>query len=323
MLSLKQIHEFSIIGPLKTGSFGTVYAAKDKSSRFYAIKILDPAKPRKKRSFFFFQMPKPLKEGEILAKLQKIQGIPRLFYYGENPDINRDIIVTELLGEDLGSRFLKKKRFSMEYIAKVAENLIDILSAIHKKGVIHCDIKPDNILSAFSEADQLYLVDFGLSKRSALKTRKSYTKKFVGNLTFSAYECHFFRTPQKKHDFQALGYVLLYFLRGSLPWEEIDSESLEEKVHKIGVRKRNFVENELGTVPFSLRSFFEYVVKLRDSEKIDAVYLKKLMNSLRNEEDQGGSTGVSKKSCNLSTANCREEEEGFFLKNFMIRNEFY
>lgn len=310
MLSLKQIQQdFSIIGPLKSGSFGSVYAAKDRNQRLFAIKVLEASKKPKKRAFLFFlAQKKPLKEGRILAKLQKIPGIPQLYFYGENPEISSDMIVTELLGEDLHTRFLKKRKsFSLEFIAEIGEKIIETLDKIHKKNVIHCDIKPENILCGLFKETQLYLIDFGLSKQQHLfrKKSKKLSKKFVGNLIFAAFDCHFFKNPQKKHDFEALAYVLLYFLKGSLPWEIIECEDLQEKIHKIGVRKQNFVRTELETVPVSLRKFFEYVTEIKDCEKIDAGYLKKLMASLKEEGRSASITSVSKKSCNLST------EEGF------------
>lgn len=313
MFSIKRIQEeFSLIGLIKAGSFGSVYAAKDKKGQIYAVKILHEQIPKSKRHFLFFQKNKSFKEGKIFSMLQKIPGIPKLYYFGENPSTNSYMLVTELLGDDLRLEFMKKKMFSSEFIAKIGVQLIDILMAIHNKNVVHCDIKPDNILLSHHQTDQFYLVDFGLASFIKKSQEKNFCN-FIGNIIYAACDSHFFEYPQKKHDLESLGYVLLFFILGFLPWQEIKIDDFNEKIHQVGVRKQKFLQHELDSIPPSLANFFKYLQKLQHSDKIDYVYLKKLMSSLKNEVNDptmksfcfSNTTPASKNDCEISVDDSR------------------
>lgn len=283
MLSWKQIRDdLYIIGSLKSGSFGSVHAAHDKAGRTYSVKFLEEQSTKIKHHFLFFKSPKPCKEGKILAKLQKIPGIPKLYYYGKNPVSNSYMIITELLGSDLKLEFIKRKAFSSDYIAKIGVKLIEILEAIHKKNIIHRDIKPENILLSQDKADEFYLVDFGLSKTITTR-KKNKIQKFIGSTSFAASACHFGQNFEKKNDLESLGYVLLYIIQGFLPWQDIEDENFDEKIKKIGERKQKFLEKELDSIPQSMASFFQYLQPLKSSHKIDYNYLKELMIKLNKD----------------------------------------
>ena len=147
MVSLKEFqNEFSLIELIKSGSFGSVYEARDKKGQHYAVKILTKPVVKAKKHFLFLRSTKPMKEGKILSKLQGIVGIPKLYFYGENPYINSHMLITELLGDDLRTKFKSEKAFSPEFIARIGLKMINILESVHEKNIIHCDIKPDNIL---------------------------------------------------------------------------------------------------------------------------------------------------------------------------------
>lgn len=293
MMSFKKIRdELMFVGPLKSGSFGSVHAARDKKGQNYAVKVLDEPISKTKQRFLFFKAPKPCKEGKILFKLQKIPGIPKLYFYGENPASHSYMIVTELLGSDLKLEFIKRKSFSSDYIAKIGLKLIEILEAIHNKNIVHHDIKPENILLSLNNEEEFFLVDFGLSKVFKAKQKKNI-EKFIGNITFAASDCHFYQTSEKKHDLESLGYVLLYFIQGFLPWSDIQSEDFDVKVIKIGKRKRKFLKQELNSIPSSMSSYFQYLLHLKSSNKIDYDYLKELVIKLRNDLNDPKENNVS------------------------------
>lgn len=312
--------EFSLIGRIKAGSFGSVYAVKDKRGHIFAIKILNEQIPKPKRHLIFFQKIKPCKEGKILSMLQKIPGIPRLYYYGENPSTNSYMIVTELLGDDLKLEFMKKKVFSSDFIVKIGVQLIDILMAIHSKNIVHCDIKPDNILLSHNQEQQFYLVDFGLATFTTKAKQKNFSN-FIGNIAYAASECHFFEHPQKKHDLESLGYVLLNFIQGFLPWQDVKNEDFDERIQEVGVRKQKFLQHELESLPPSLAYYFKYLQKLHHYDKIDYVYLKKLILGLKNELNDpsiksislSNTTPASKNDCEVSVGDSRAGKIFLFI----------
>ena len=309
MLSLSQIQHFSLIDLIKSGSYSTVYKAKDHKSVQYAIKLLPIAlkKPKPKGFLSIFKRNKPLlKEGKILALLQGIRGIPRLFFYGENPDIKANMIVTELLGKDLGDLSHEKMGFTTEFISTIGCRLIEILEEVHGRGVIHRDLKPENILMSVESKNDVILTDFGLSKLEKKKKNKmkAIRRQFVGNLKFASMNAHFGDKISQKDDLESLGYVLLNFWQGNLPWERIQSKDLNEKIQRIGLRKKEFSKNELTALPKGFKEYFSYLMELKKEEKIDYKLLKTLILSLncptkKEEEDRNGEKKYIKKKMRL------------------------
>lgn len=291
MLSLSQIQLFSIVDLIKAGSYSSVYKAEDDKGQLYAIKLMpiESKKPKPKTFFSIFKKNHAsIKEGKILSHLQGISGVPRLFFSGENPDINANMIVTELLGKDLGVLFTQKQMFSLEFISRIGCRLISILEEIHKRGVVHRDIKPDNILMGLGKNEEVFLADFGLSKLEKKKNVKKVSKpQFVGNLKYASVSTHFGEKITKKDDLESLGYVLMNFVRSNLPWDRFKDSDLNEKIERIGMRKQEFLRNELGTLPTALEEYFKYLMELKKDDKINYQRLKEYvlrLTLLKNDE---------------------------------------
>ena len=284
MFSLQQVQDFSIIDLIKAGSYSSVYTSQDKKGHSYAIKILENEPEKPKKTLSIFRSSKPFKEGKILALLQKIQGIPKLYFYGKNPDINANMIVTELLGKDLGVLYAEKKEFSLDFICMLAMKLLHILEEIHKKNVIHRDLKPDNILLHRENPDEFYLTDFGLSKIDKKKKAKKYKKpQFVGNMKYASINSHFGCKITKKDDLESLGYVISNFILGYLPWEKINCDDLNEKIERIGKRKQHFLGNDLSYLPKRMAQYFEYLQNVKPLDPIDYGFLKGLFVGILND----------------------------------------
>ncbi len=307
MLSLQNIQNFSIIDLIKAGSYSSVYKAEGKNGDLFAIKILEAEAKKPKKSLSIFRSTKPFKEGKILHLLQKISGIPKLFFYGKNPDINSNMIVTELLGKDLGVLFFEMGRFPKEFICFLSVQLLNILEEIHRKNVIHRDLKPDNIL--MKGDSEVFLTDFGLSKIEKKKGSKKIKRpQFVGNLKFASINSHNGKKISKKDDLESFGYVITNFLLGFLPWEKINSSDLNEKIEKIGKRKEDFLENELEGLPRRISQYFTYVKGLKNGQTVDYGYLKSLFELFAKEDDimENGKKFIEK----LTTEKSTEKSDG-------------
>lgn len=156
---------------------------------------------------------------------------------------------------------------------------------IHKKNYIHRDLKPENFMIGLREyKDILYLIDFGLSKRykdsktgehiKFINIRKlNGTAKFASVNSLQGYE------NSRRDDLEGLCYVLVYFLKGYLPWNKIKNKNKLERYKLIlDMKKRLTPENLVGDKNnIEFIEFIKYCKKLDFEETPDYNYLRGLM----------------------------------------------
>ena len=106
---------------------------------------------------------------------------------------------------------------------KIAYEVIQKLNEVHRN-YVHRDIKPDNILLGNKyDSHSIYLIDFGLAtvyKKRANKVRKVF-EGVVGTAKYCPLVSHEGLEQHPKDDLESLGYVLLYYVNGNLPWENL------------------------------------------------------------------------------------------------------
>ena len=92
-------------------------------------------------------------------------GISRLHWHGRSCEY--DVLATDLLGPSLEDLFTYcERRFSFKTVLMLADQAISRLQAIHAKGYVHRDIKPDNLLMGVGKSgNTLYAIDFGLARK--------------------------------------------------------------------------------------------------------------------------------------------------------------
>jgi casein kinase 1 epsilon len=158
---------------------------------------------------------------------------------------------------------------------------------MHTRGFLHRDIKPDNFLMGLGrKASQVYVIDYGLAKKYRdLQTHKHIpyreNKNLTGTARYASVNTHLGVEQSRRDDLESLGYVLMYFLRGSLPWQGLKAGTKKQKYDKISEKKMlTPVEVLCKSYPTEFISYFHYCRSLRFEDKPDYSYLKRLFRDL-------------------------------------------
>lgn len=148
-------------------------------------------------------------------------------------------MVFELLGPSLEDLFTYcGRKLSLKTVLLLADQLIQRIETMHKKGYIHRDLKPENILMGLEEnASTLYLIDYGLAKKwknsngDHIPTKEG--KSLTGTARYASANTHLGIEQSRRDDLEGAGYVLLYLLKGELPWQGLRARNKDEKYQKI------------------------------------------------------------------------------------------
>lgn len=213
-------------------------------------------------------------------------GIPSVRWYGIEGDYN--VMVIDLLGKSLEDLFNDcGRRFNLKTVLMLADQLLCRLEIIHTKCYIHRDIKPDNFLMGRgSRRHMVYVIDFGLAKlyrdpRTHRHIPYREGKNLTGTARYASINTHTGVEQSRRDDLESLGYVLLYFLRGSLPWQGLKAYTKKQKYERILEKKSSTSTDMLCKgFPAEFKAYFEHVKALRFEDRPDYDYLKRLFREL-------------------------------------------
>ncbi|CAD8168695.1 unnamed protein product [Paramecium octaurelia] len=247
---------YKIISPLNSGSFGHIYLAIHQvKQEYYAVKILSTGK-----NPILAQSVK--NEVDVLYKLNGRIGFPRLYYFIQNGTEN--FIVQTSLGQNLYQLLMQtpKKVFSLKTVLMFLDQAIERLQYLHMNDYIHRDIKPENFMTGLKE-DEIYLIDFGFTSKyreQGQHIERQKNENIVGTPRFCPICSHLSLSQNRASDLESLGYLAIYFLKGSLPWMHIHAETPEEKIKLIGQKKMNTSIEELCFgLPKTFEDYFKYI----------------------------------------------------------------
>ncbi|KAL3532641.1 hypothetical protein ACH5RR_006162 [Cinchona calisaya] len=260
-----------------SGSFGEIYLGTNiQTNEEVAIK-LENVKTKH---------PQLLYESKLYRILQGGTGIPNVRWFGVEGDYN--VLVMDLLGPSLEDLFnFCSRKLSLKTVLMLADQMINRVEFVHSKSFLHRDIKPDNFLMGLGRrANQVYIIDFGLAKKyrdTATHQHIPYreNKNLTGTARYASMNTHLGIEQGRRDDLESLGYVLVYFLRGSLPWQGLKAGTKKQKYEKISERKvSTSIESLCRGYPTEFASYFHYCRSLRFEDKPDYAYLKRIFRDL-------------------------------------------
>ena len=238
----------------------------------------------------------------VYKKLGGGTGIPSVHWFGSEGGFNAMAI--DRLGLSLNDIFIGcHRQFSVRTVLLITRQLvsdfyllynkyranvfyvqISRLQYIHSRNFIHRDLKPSNLVMGVGKhADLVYLIDFGLSKEfrdpdTHMHIPYKDALGLTGTATFASIPSHLGAELGRRDDLESLAYILIYFLRGSLPWEGLSN-------HLIVASKQHTSTLDLcHGIPVEFRAFLEYARSLSFNVKPDYGYLSRLFDELSSQE---------------------------------------
>lgn len=211
------------------------------------------------------------KESHYLDKL-KSKGIPAIVDIG----IYQDTIISiqSSLGPTLEQIFKKYVGcFNIKDVVIISIQLLERLKYLHNKGIIYYNVSPENLSVGLGRFQNIiYFNNFYFSEK--IQTKKTYLREEETSYIFSSNNKLKGIQYSKRDDLISLGYMILFFLRGGLPWESlIYSPTKEEKRRKIIQMKQKYEISKLCEgYPEEFKLYIEYVSKLKLNEEINYSY---------------------------------------------------
>ena len=234
----KHIEKYKVIGKIGEGGMGVVYEAEHiHIGKKVALKILREDYTKKQDVVERFRQE---------ARSASIIGHPNIIDvtdFGYTHD-GRVFFVMEFLdGEDLATILENERTITFRRAIKITLQVCDALSAAHIKGIVHRDMKPENIflLNPGKKEERVKILDFGIAKMSVLDQEgRKLTKTGVvfGTPEYMSPEQAAGKPVDKRIDIYALGIILYEMLTGKVPFTgdtfmSILSKHIFEKVPPI------------------------------------------------------------------------------------------
>ncbi|KAH9423620.1 Casein kinase I isoform gamma-2 [Dermatophagoides pteronyssinus] len=223
-----------------------------------------------------------------------LPGLPKVYHFGECGPYYA--MVMELLGPNLEQLMVaNNSRFSLRTTTQIAIMILEIMRSVHSKKIIFCNVKPENFCLGrpnTAKSNQVYMVGLinaklfetadskHIPKISANDTEQE-PKKFgvYGTPRYMSLHAHKGKELSRRDDLESIGYMLLYFLHGKLPWQGLPinnstSNNNSEKYENIFITKKMIHLDELcANLPPEYYHYMLYVRSLKFAQEPNYRYL--------------------------------------------------
>ena len=270
--------KYQIIREIGRGSFGEIFQALNLTT-----KMMVGIKVEKSDHDY----PQLTSECRIYDELKGGPGIPHIYWYGSEDNLN--FLVMDLLGLSCEALFLKcNRKFSLKTVLLIAYQMILRIEYLHNNLYIHRDVKPENfVVGTGPKENFIYIIDFGLCKKYRNWRTNEHIpyieeKSLTGTARYASLNTHLGIEQSRRDDLECLAYVFIYFLKGKLPWQEINASEKQDRYEAIKQIKLSMPINEIcSDLPNEFSEFLRYSRQLGFDEDPDYSYLKTLFEGLR------------------------------------------
>src|SRR5216683_8218862 len=200
---------YEILKRLGEGGMGAVYKAHDRElERLVALKIIRPELARNPEILRRF------KQELILARQVTHKNVIRIYDLGQADGI-KFITMDFVEGRDLRKLLVEKGKFPPEQAARIMLQICRALEAAHAEGVIHRDLKPQNIM--LDASGRVYVMDFGIA-RSVDLPGMTQTGALIGTPEYMSPEQGRGETLTERSDLFSMGIIFYELLTGKSPY---------------------------------------------------------------------------------------------------------
>lgn len=283
-----ELTNIKLIKKIASGAFGEIYLAHDTLLQVpVAVKIEKRGNQTQiKHEYFVYK--RLSKSNSKYSMGISPDLLPKIFAYGKImvDNIFANCLVMELLGKSLEELFVScNRRFHIKTVVKLGLRMLESIEFVHNKHFVHRDIKPDNFVFDISQTN-LYLIDYGLAKEyrdpnTLIHREIRYDKSLTGTARYASIRTHQGCEQSRRDDLESIGYCLIYFLKGRLPWQGLRAENKQDRYEKIREYKETLKLWELCLdLPHELYMYNFYVRNLGYDDWPNYEYLKDLFRAL-------------------------------------------
>ena len=231
---------YEILQLLGEGGMGAVYKAMDRElGRPVALKIIRPELAANPSILARF------KQELLLAHQVTHKNVIRIYDLGDADGV-KFITMEFVEGQDLRALILERKKFSPEVAVEIIQQVCRALEAAHSVGVVHRDLKPQNIMR--DQTGRILVMDFGLA-RTIAGDGMTQTGALVGTMEYMSPEQALAKDLDQRSDLFTLGLILYELLAGVTPFK---AESAVASLIKRNQEKAIPVSDHDGKIPRAL-----------------------------------------------------------------------